>query len=120
MWEPYNPNPQGRNVADCAVRAVCKAMDVTWEEAYISLCLEGLIVCDMPHANHVWGEYLKEHGFKKQLIQDNVSAAEFADAHPQGTYVLALSGHVVCVKNGALFDSWDSGNEVILYYWEKG
>lgn len=32
MWKPYNPNPVGRSVGDCAVRAIAKALDVTWEK----------------------------------------------------------------------------------------
>ena len=46
--------------------------------------------------------------------------AQFAEEHPSGTYILALSGHVVCVQNGEWFDTWDSGNEIPLYYWQKG
>ena len=46
--------------------------------------------------------------------------AEFADLHPSGTYILALSGHVVCVVDNVLYDTWDSSNEIVLYYWQKG
>ena len=45
--------------------------------------------------------------------------AEFADSHPHGTYILALSGHVVCIRDCVLYDSWDSGNEIVLYFWER-
>ena len=44
---------------------------------------------------------------------------QFAEDHPVGTYILALSGHVVCVQNGTIWDSWDSSNENVLYYWER-
>lgn len=119
MYRHYNPNPLKKNVSDCAVRAVSKAMGFSWNEAYIAIAIQGLIDADMPHANNIWGKYLENHGFVKRIIQSDVSVSEFAEAHPYGTYVLALSGHVVCVKDGSLFDSWDSGNEIILYYWEK-
>ena len=36
-----------------------------------------------------------------------------------GTYILALSGHVVCVQDGVIYDSWNSENEIPLYYWVK-
>lgn len=35
MFTEYNPNPAGRRVGDCAVRAVAKALDTDWETAYI-------------------------------------------------------------------------------------
>lgn len=46
MWIEYNPNPCDRRVGDCAVRAISKALDTTWESAYITLALNGLQMCD--------------------------------------------------------------------------
>jgi len=48
-----NPNPKRKSVGDCTVRAISIALKKTWEEAYIDLCLQGYIMCDMPSANHV-------------------------------------------------------------------
>ena len=45
--------------------------------------------------------------------------ADFCADHPRGVYVLALSSHVVCAENGSYFDTWDSGNEIPLFYWAK-
>ena len=50
---------------------------------------------------------------------DCYTVGQFAEDHPKGTYILALSGHVVCVCDGMIWDSWDSSNENILYYWVK-
>ena len=47
------------------------------------------------------------------------TVSDFAEDHPKGTYILALSGHVVCVKDGDYIDTWDSGNEIPLYYWQQ-
>lgn len=33
MWEYFNPNPAGRMVGDCSVRAISAALDVSWDEA---------------------------------------------------------------------------------------
>ena len=33
---------------------------------------------------------------------------------------MAMATHVVCVQNGDWLDTWDSGDEVPLYYWQKG
>ena len=78
---------------------------------------------DMPSANHVWGAYLRKNGFKKRLVDDNevdnYTVIDFCSDHPKGVYVLAISGHVVCVVDGNYYDSWDSGNEVPLYIWSK-
>lgn len=120
----HNQNPAGRNVGDCTVRAISLALDQGWEETFVGLALKGYEMRDMPSANHVWGAYLREKGFVRRIIPDTCpdcyTVSDFADDHPQGTYILALSGHVVCVKNGNYIDTWDSGNKIPIYYWQKG
>nr|DAU56017.1 MAG TPA: hypothetical protein [Caudoviricetes sp.] len=119
MWTHYNPNPAGRNVGDCTVRALSKALDQDWYTTYLGLCVEGGLMGDMPSANATWGAYLRRHGYRRELAPEDVTVAEFADSHPHGTYILALSGHVVCIRDCVLYDSWDSGNEIVLYFWER-
>jgi hypothetical protein len=120
----HNQNPAGRNVGDCTVRAISLALDQGWEETFVGLALKGYEMRDMPSANHVWGAYLREKGFVRRIIPDTCpdcyTVSDFADDHPKGTYILALSGHVVCVKNGNYIDTWDSGNKIPIYYWQKG
>lgn len=115
---PFNDNPRHRNVGDCAVRAIGKACGLTWQEAYLEL-----ILVDMPSANSVWGTFLASCGFIKEHIADSCekeyTVIRFAADHPEGTYVLALSGHVVAVVDGDYFDTWDSGYEIVLYDWRR-
>lgn len=117
-----NPIPHNR-VGDCAIRAVSKALDQSWEETYIGICLKGFELGDMPSANHILGTYLKGKGFTRHIIPaeyvDHYTVEDFAGNHPKGTYVLFLDGHVVCVKDGSWFDSWNSGQEIVHYYWKK-
>lgn len=119
----YNPNPKNQRVGDCAVRAVAKAVGQDWTDAYIGLCSEGLIFKDMPSSNYVWGMYLKKYGFEEYMISSVcpqcTTVSEFAKQHPKGRYVLACQNHVVTCIDGNFFDSWDSGDEVILYFYKK-
>ena len=119
----FNPNPAGKKVGDCTVRSIAKATGQSWDKTYIDLCLQGLMMGDLPSANSVWGAYLRRQGFARNVIPntcpDCYTVAEFAADHPRGVYVLALSSHVVCVVDGSYFDTWDSGEETPLFYWEK-
>lgn len=117
MYKPYNPNPKHARVGDCVIRALSKALNQTWDETYISLCDLGLQMADMPSANHVWGEYLKEHGFWNEVTSSN-TVSSFARKNI-GKCVLALSGHVVAVVDHDWYDTWDSGDEAILYVWRS-
>lgn len=123
MYKHFNPNPAGKSVGDCTVRAIAAATGKSWDEVYTGLSVEGLALADMPSANAVWGAYLKRQGYRRQLLPDTCpdcyTVADFAQEHPKGVYLLALSGHVVCVINGDWYDTWDSGAETPLYYWER-
>lgn len=123
MFVWYNPNPSGKNVGDCPVRAICRATGQGWHETYVQLCMQGLALADMPSANNVWGAYIKKLGFTRHIIpedcSDSYSVSDFAMDHPRGTYLLALASHVVCVIDGDWHDTWDSGAETPLYYWER-
>lgn len=123
-WKLYNPNPiRGSNVGDCTVRAISKALDQDWETTYAGLSFMGFSLSDMPSANHVWGAYLRRNGFQRHLVddhgQDIYTVRDFCEDNPKGTYILAIDGHVVCVQDGYYWDSWDSGNEIPIYYWER-
>lgn len=119
----YNANPIKKRVGDCTIRAISKAIDQDWERTYVELCLQGFIMCDMPSANHVWGAYLKNKGFRRAIIEDEYpdgyTVSDFCQDNPVGRYVLAISGHVVAVVDGMYYDTWDSGDEVPIYYWYR-
>lgn len=119
MYEFYNPNPYSRMVGDCVVRALSKALNMTWDECYCELSAYGFSLKDMPSANRVWGNMLSDKGFKRQICDSDMTVKEFVLEHQKGTYLLAIQGHVACCVDGVYFDSWDSGDEVPLYYWEK-
>ena len=123
-WQPFNPNPHHSRTGDCPVRAICKAIDKDWEYVYVGLSLYGFMGADMLNANHVWGDYLESCGFVKRLVDKNFrlhyTVEDFCHDHPKGIFVLGCDHHVVTVVDGEYYDSWDSGGEVPIYYWERG
>ena len=98
-------------------------MDKSWEETYIDVALKGFMLHDMPSANNVWGSYLKDNGYTRHIIPDTCpncyTVRMFAEEHPKGRYILAISGHVVACINGTYYDTFDSGDCVPIYYWQK-
>lgn len=123
MYKYYNPNPAGHSVGDCVIRAICKATGGSWDKIYTELAVTGMELADMPSANAVWGAYLHRKGYVRTALPDKCpicyTVADFAGEHPRGTYILALSGHVVAVMDGNYYDAWDSGRELPLYVWER-
>ena len=123
MFIYYNPNPTQRNVGDCAIRAISKALNVDWEEAFMLVAKNAYLMGDMPSSNSVWGALLRQNGFYRTTIPDSCpdcyTAEEFCLDHPKGTFVLGFGSHVATVVDGNLYDSWDSSHEIPQYYWYR-
>ena len=123
MWIKYNPNPAGRQVGDCSVRAVAKALGTDWETAFELIAENAYQMGDMPSSDSVWGSVLRQNGFYRYALPnycpDCYTAADFAQDHPEGVYVLGFGGHVCTVENGDIYDSWDSSREIPVYVWER-
>lgn len=105
MYSYFNPNPAGRNVSDCTVRAICKATGKNWGEVYLALCIQGYLNGDLPNANACWGAYLRSLGYRRYIMPDTCpdcyTVGKFADDHSHGTYILAAipateTGSLVC------------------------
>lgn len=117
----FNPNPYGRRVDDCVVRALAAAIGTDWHTAFDLAAKKAREMGDMPHSDSVWGSVLRDYGFERRVVPntcpDCYTAEDFCDDHPDGVFVLAFGGHVATVVNGFLFDSWDSSGEIPAYYW---
>lgn len=124
MWKQWNPNPAARNVGDCAVRALAAALNVSWEDAFALLAVNSFAMADMPSSDSVLASVLRQHGFYREAIPnscpDCYTAEDFCRDHPSGgVYVLAFGGHVACVRDGTLFDSWDSSSLSPQYFFYR-
>ena len=123
MWQELNNNPAGRRVGDCAVRAVSVALNISWEDAYALITAAGFAMGDMPSSNSVWGAVLRQHGFSRlnlpEECPDCYTAEDFAHDHPRGIYVLGFGNHVATVRDGIIYDAWNSSNEIPQYVWYR-
>ena len=119
----YNPNPEGNLVGDCVIRAISKATNQSWEQTFKGVVETAFQLKDMPSSNYVWAAYLRKLGFSKHIIPDSCpdcyTIRHFAQEHPRGIFILGTGTHVVCVANGNYYDSWDSGDEVPIYYFQR-
>ena len=123
LYQYFNPNPKGIRVGDCSVRALSYVLNQDWETTYLQLVNLGLQMGDMPSSNSVWGKLLYENGFRRYVIPnecpDCYRIIDFCIDHPYGLYVLATGTHIVAVNDGKYYDTWDSGDEIPIYYWKR-
>lgn len=123
MYVYYNPNPLGKKTTDCVIRMLCKILGTDWATAYLELSSVVLSEYEMPSSNYIWETLLLEHGFKKRFLPTTcpicMKVRDFVHLYTDGVFVLCTGSHVVPAISGSYFDSWDSGDEVVSYYFVK-
>ena len=125
----YNPNPEFKNSkknwnrGDCTIRSVCKATGLSWEDAFMKMCMAAMKVHDMPNCKVGEEAGLKELGFikggslKPERGEKWPKVYEMAGAFKNKTIICNCVGHIVCCKDGNYYDTWDSGNYTVRSYW---
>ena len=122
MFRSTNPNPKKKITGDCVVRAISIATNQSWMAVYSDLSVLGAEECDIMTSNSLWDDYLYQHNFVRYIIPNDCrcyTVRNFCYDHPEGTYILATGTHVVAVIDGDYYDTWDSGNEIPIYYFKK-
>ena len=123
MYIYRNLNPYNKHAGDCVIRALANVMDMDWVDVYDDVTRMGKILKDMPSSNNVWGAYLKQNGYKRHIIPntcpDCYTVKDFCRDNARGKFILYIDGHVVSVINGNYYDTYDSGDEIPLFYWSE-
>lgn len=123
MYSELNINPEKKQTGDCVIRAIGTVTDKEWDDTFLELMAKAFQMKEMPSQNNVWGAYLHDLGFKRFVIEDTCpdcyNVKDFAQDHPKGRYVVGTGTHVIAVIDGNYYDTWDSGEEIPVYYWEK-
>ena len=121
MWIKANPNPEGKEVPDCVIRAIAIALNMPWLQVFDELCAVARNEFNMPSSDSVWGLYLYSKGFEPFLLPETcprcITIDEFTKWFPIGIYIIGTGSHAVAIINGNYFDSWDSGLEVPTFFW---
>lgn len=119
----FNPNPKGKVSEDCTVRAIACLTNKSWDDAYILVCVGGLIEKTMPDQKVAISTLMELLGYTNHQLPNVCpkcyTIKDFCRDFPRGNYMVATGSHVVAVINGNYYDAFDSGNEVLLNYWSE-
>ena len=138
MVEYFNPNPtckffksgKPKNwyVNDSSVRALSKALAISWDKAYEILTETGKKIFNVPTSKQVMEEVLTANGFKfvtygkpnKDAKRSNVKQFVEVQDTSNKIYVLNLADYFVCVIDKRVFDVSDKCLKASVYsYWVK-
>ena len=79
MFKYYNANPLGRNVSDCAVRAISLATNRSWDETYCELSefarREGITFSEIEFLNNYLLDNFERFYLNRRKIHRVKSAA---------------------------------------------
>lgn len=112
----YNANAKGRFTNDCVIRAISLAEDKTWNETYHELSKiaqrNGIILDDVNFVEPLLDSRYERICFEEKYV------GEFMEEHPNGTYLVTMKGHITCVIDGVLYDTFDCRDRVMWCAWE--
>lgn len=121
----YNANPKNRITGDCSFRAISTALNQDYNQTVMEMAET---MCETGYAlNDKKGEeaYLKTKGWIKHSQPKHADGTKYTGTEFckefEGTCIAHIGGHhIVCIKDGKVWDTWDSTNGCIGNYWTKG
>lgn len=123
-WMFYNPHPKGKLVNDCVKRAFTLATGKDYMEVQRELNgIKNDIGAKIYSDKRVTHAYIKSYGwtkisFKAIKGQPRMTAKQFVKDYPKGTYVCRMAHHLATIKDGVLYDTWDSSDKCIYCAWK--
>ena len=123
-YKYFNANPKNKHTTDCVTRAICAALDQTYEQTVKELSEFWLKTGYEMTDTKCFGKYLESKGWQKQKQPRKVDNTKYIGKEFvklfNGICVANIGGnHTVCIKDSKVFDIWDSTDGCIGNYWTK-
>lgn len=136
MIEYFNPNPTCKffksgnpknwYINDSSVRAIARALNMTWEAAYDLLSEAGKKIYNVATSKQALNEVLEKRGYefitlgKPQKGASRPTVTEFIKDFNEGTVILNLADYFVTVIDGKIYDVSEKCLKSSVYsYWVK-
>lgn len=134
----YNANDRGSNVGDCVKRSMSLAFDLPYAEIskLLNQKTREISYGTIPwNSERIYPKVIEDlggpsHPTRKPEYRDKnngVTLEQFVDesADPNGIYLVLTSkkpgeaaNHIVCVRQGVIYDSWDSRDQYVSGYYK--
>ena len=124
MFVYSQPNPSKKVTGDCVIRAICILEKQSWRRTMLELTAYSYFLYEIIDDNDIWVEYLFDKGYTMHSLPDTCplcyTLRQFCYDHPYGEYIVCTGSHVIASIDGDYYDTWDSGDEIVTYYFRKG
>lgn len=121
----YNANPRNKKGGDCVVRALCTALNQSWEQTVRELTELGIKYGYVLNDRHTYEVYLKEKGWVKQKQprkENNIryTGIEFCTMYDDINCIAHIgTHHIVAIVDGKIHDTWDCSEYCVGNFWVK-
>lgn len=120
----HNENPKGHRTGDCVIRAIARASGNSWDVTLAGLFIVGYRIKSELAWKDCYEKYLEEQGWNKgkqprKPDGDKYTVGEWAQLHPNQTYIISVANHLTCIIDGKCNDIWNCTGKTVLNYWTK-
>lgn len=115
-----NLNPKKRNVSDCTVRAFALAHNISWYDSFDILTDYAREACIVLDDTSFIDEFLsnKYDYICYKCFGEKVTVGSLCNQYPIGIYLITMSGHITCMIDGVIYDTWDCTEKYAWRVWE--
>lgn len=115
MYKYYNANALNKYEDDCVIRAISCATNKSWDYVYDYLSdiaqYEGTLLDKREFVRN----YLDRTYQRLYDIKGTVGYV--SGMFPNNTILITMRGHIVCSKNGVIYDTFDCRNREVEDVW---
>ncbi len=108
-YEYTNTHPNEiKTLGDCVFRAISVATGKSWLEVYDELCELGRELLAPPNDGEAYKAYLDKIGTRVEVMvnRKRLTGKDLAKRKDGKTYIIRTAGHLSCVKDGKVRDTW--------------
>ena len=115
MYKYYNENPLGLFEDDCVIRSISCATGKSWDNVYDDLS-------NLAQHN---GTMMDKKSFVKWFLDYNYKRVpyvprrvwEVAELYSNNIVLCTMKGHIVCIKYGTIYDTFNPSNRLVEDAW---
>jgi hypothetical protein len=115
----YNRDEDGVHRNNCVTRAISLASGMSMGETRRKLrCVAILFDCAPRICMSCYKHLIENVLYYKPLDCDGMTVGEFADMHPQGTYLVRMEQHISIIIDNCVNDIFDCRGHLLTNAWE--
>ncbi len=120
----YNANQKNKKTSDCVCRAISTALNQDYKQTMMELVELSLKTGYEYTDKRCYGKYLELKGWcqnaqPRKADNTKYTGKEFVKIFKDICIAHIGSHHIVCIKEGKIWDIWDSTNGCVGNYWTK-